>query len=354
MSLAKKQREQIKKYILKQIEDKNKDFVKKTVEVFEISKTTVYRYVREMIDGGVINKTDEKEFPYALATQIFPFYYDTKDDLQEDVIYNSDIRDKISEFPRNVQEIWKYSFTEIMNNAIEHSEAEHIYGILRKNNLNTTIIIGDNGIGIFNKIQNYFKTKLGMNITLDEAVAELFAGKLTTDSSRHSGEGIFFTSRAVDDFMIVSGAKIFSHSSYNEFITDLKEMSSVEKKENDGTVVFMKLSNSSPKDLTDIMFKYSDVDRGFYKTVLPIVNMIENGDPVSRSEARRLGTVIKRFEEVTLDFENVESVGQAFVHELFVVFTRENPKIELKIENANEAITKMISRVMNSNNSYQN
>jgi len=38
----------------------------------------------------------------------------------------------------------------------------------------------------------------------------LAKGKLTTDPKRHSGEGIFFSSRMFDEFDILSGG-VFSH-----------------------------------------------------------------------------------------------------------------------------------------------
>lgn len=57
----------------------------------------------------------------------------------------------------------------------------------------------------------------------------------------------------------------------------------------------MRLSNQSVKDLGAIMTKYSNADRGFYKTDLPLAEMFSNGNPVSRSEAKRLCAVISRF-----------------------------------------------------------
>lgn len=346
MSFTQKQRDNIKSYLLNQIDKKNKDYVHKTVEAYEISKATVYSYLKKMVEEGIIKKT-ENGFPYELISHAANFVYKPSDGLEEDIIFHRDIKGVLPDLPRNVMDIWRYSFTEMMNNAIEHSQAPLIACRVVTDKLNTKIIIGDNGIGIFNNIQKYFKDVLGQEITLNDAVAELFAGKLTTASSNHSGEGIFFTSRAVDYFFILSGNKVFSHTSYDDYIDELKE----NLVSDEGTWVLMKLSNTSPKNLQDIMFGYSDVDRGFYKTALPIVNMFEHGDPVSRSEARRLGAVIKRFEEVSLDFKNVEAVGQAFVHELFVVFKRNNPEIELKVENANTAVSNMIQRVLNSNNS---
>ena len=75
--------------------------------------------------------------------------------------------------------------------------------------------------------------------------------------------------------------------------------------------------------------------------------MFSSGSPVSRSEARRLGTYIKNFEEVTLDFKDVPSVGQAFVHELFVKYQNRNPSISISVVNANDAVSNMISMVKN-------
>ncbi len=92
----------------------------------------------------------------------------------------------------------------------------------------------------------------------------------------------------------------------------------------------------------------TDPERGFYQTRIPIAHMFENGYPISRSEARRLATYIQTFDTVTLDFHNVEKIGQAFTHELFVVFQNAHPKILLQCENANENVTNMIRRVRNS------
>jgi anti-sigma regulatory factor (Ser/Thr protein kinase) len=44
-----------------------------------------------------------------------------------------------------------------------------------------------------------------------QAILELSKGKLTTDPDRHSGQGIFFTSRMMDEFSILSRGAYFSH-----------------------------------------------------------------------------------------------------------------------------------------------
>lgn len=68
------------------------------------------------------------------------------------------------------------------------------------------------------------------------------------------------------------------------------------------------------------------------------------GDLISRSQARRVLLRFDRFSEVLLDFDGVESIGQAFADEIFRVFRRENPKIKLGWTRANPIVERMIRR----------
>ena len=103
-------------------------------------------------------------------------------------------------------EIWHYAFTEMVNNAIDHSGGSTIRVHIKRTAADTQIFVRDNGVGIFKKIQS----ALGL---LDErhAILELSKGKLTTDPDRHTGQGIFFTSRMVDSFDLFSGGVYFNH-----------------------------------------------------------------------------------------------------------------------------------------------
>ena len=82
----------------------------------------------------------------------------------------------------------------MINYVMDHSQAENVKIIVERDYLKTSVIISDNGIGIFKKIKEHFGYR-----TLEEAICELFKGKLTTDSKNHSGEGIFFSSKMMDD-----------------------------------------------------------------------------------------------------------------------------------------------------------
>ena len=91
---------------------------------------------------------------------------------------------------------------------------------------------------------------------------------------------------------------------------------------------------------------FSDVDEGFFRTQIPLIYMFPSAYPVSRSEARRLGEMISSFKEAILDFEGIDDIGQAFAHELFVLWQDKNPEIKLEVINANENTGFMIKRAL--------
>lgn len=341
MAFAKNKRERIKKYILEKIERKDSDFVKKVAKNFGISLTTVYRYVKELANEGIIKK---EEGYYKLTSVEHKFIYHTNGrQLEEDEIFQKEVQPIIYNLPQNVQKVWAYAFTEMMNNAIEHSGAEIICGSVTRNYLDTTIFILDNGIGIFEKIKSYYNYA-----SLDDAISELFKGKLTTDSENHSGEGIFFTSRMLDEFAAMSSGKIFTHDPHFDICKDVESIPEISRwKDEKGTTILMTLSNDSSRTTKEVFDMFSDPDEGFVKTHIPLKNIFANGYPVSRSQARRLTTRFNDFKEVVLDFEGVEDLGQGFAHELFVVFQKRNPKTKLIVENANEDVEKMINHVKN-------
>ena len=102
-----------------------------------------------------------------------------------------------------------------MNNAIEHSGAEKISYAVKRDCLYTEISIVDDGIGVFKNIQKYLLAHGIKNVSTEQAVLELYKGKLTTNLKEHSGEGIFFSSRMLTEFAILSDHAIFSMKSEN-------------------------------------------------------------------------------------------------------------------------------------------
>lgn len=340
---VKKSKENIIQYILNCIYKKDKDFVKKTCNYFKIANSTVYNYLKELEKNDIIKKNSGENFRYTIISKKRYFSYKLKDYLEEDRIFDKDIAPLFSDMNKNVFEAWRYAFTEMMNNAIEHSNAENIYCRVATNFVFNEIVIIDDGIGIFKNIQSYFKNKFNNEIDLSECVSLLFAGKFTTASEGHSGEGIFFTSHIMDEFLIVSDGKRFTRDNFS----DMVENFAIPKTDiNAKTMVGMRLFNSTKKTIKEVFDRFSDMESGFYKTHIPIAHVFPNATPVSRSEARRLCSLFAEFKEVNLDFYGVEQLGQAFVHEIFVVWQKRNPEIKINVENANDNISNFIKRVI--------
>lgn len=335
--MAKDNKEQATGYILKLIAANDKDVAKKTTEVFGVSKSTVYNYIKELLQNGVLQKNGSS---YEIVSQKQMFEYENNGRLSETRIFNSDIAPIFKGFDKNVFSIWQYAFSEMMNNAIEHSSSDKITVVAVTNPLETTVMILDNGIGIFKNIQAYMKKEHDRDIPLDECATLLFAGKFTTAKRFHSGEGIFFTSHMMDNFFIISDNVLFTRNNFSD-----KQLQ--REKTEVGTLVSMSLSNHTKKTAREVFDRFSDVDEGFIKTQIPIAHIFPYGSPVSRSEGRRLGELISKFKQVNLDFVGVEDVGQAFCHEIFVVWQSAHPEATLNILNANDDVDWMIRRVKN-------
>jgi len=322
-------------YILEKIKQEDRAVSKSVAAAFSVNQNTVHMYINELVDQNIIKRV--KRGQYELTRE--EFEYDLrrdKGDLDTDTYaYDACLYDHIKELASNVQSIWSYSFSEMINNVMDHSMAEKAHILIEQDYLSTNVIITDDGVGIFKKIKEHFGFA-----SLDEAICELFKGKLTTDSVNHSGEGIFFSSKMMDDFFIVSDGKVFTNNKYDNSLT--LDIAASDMK---GTCVIMGLSNFTHKNPKEVFDLYADVDGGFTKTKIPMKNIFDSS-PVSRSQAKRVCNRLEKFEEIIIDFEGLEWMGQGFAHQLFVVFAKEHPEIKLIPVNMNEDITKMYNHVI--------
>lgn len=338
MSSIRKRGEVIRAFLLEKVVDHPGDVAALTAAEFGISRQAVSRHLKRLVEEGVLTqKGNTRSRTYELVpldhtTRAYPI----TDALAEDQVLREDVSPLLGSLPDNVAEIWDYGFTEMFNNAIDHSGGSRIAVSVEKTAATTKVVVQDDGIGIFAKIQ----TELGL---IDErhAVLELAKGKLTTDPANHTGEGIFFSSRMFDRFAILSGGTYFSHH-HGEKEDWILEQEKPQK----GTAVFMDLNNHTSRTVRAVFGEYTGgEDYGFNQTVVP-VRMARWGDEnlVSRSQAKRLLARVGRFKTVLFDFEGVEDVGQAFADEIFRVFQNKYPETVVFPINANAAVTRMILR----------
>ncbi len=259
--------------------------------------------------------------------------------LNEDKVY-ADFKTKVSNLralPDNVGHIVSYGFTEMLNNAIDHSRSKGINVGIKAGPNSVEFNVSDKGIGVF---RNVMKQR-NLNNEL-EAIQDLIKGKVTTMKERHTGEGIFFTSRAADLFILES-------HSYRLRVDNTIPDIFVEKIKTGvrGTEVKFTISTASQRDLGAI-FRHYKVDpdsTSFDVTEIKVKLYKEDVDYISRSQAKRLLVDLDKFKRIVLDFEDVPTVGQGFADEVFRVFQNSHPHIQLRPINMNEEVAFMVNRV---------
>lgn len=338
MGTVRKRGKQVRQFILMNLEAHGSDIASLTRKEFGITRQAVSKHIKRLIEykairiQGAGRKRIYKLCPLVEQTND----YDVSHPLAEDVIWDSDIQPLVADLPDSVRDIWVYGFTEMFNNAVDHSSGKKITTLFKRTAITTEIVISDDGEGIFRKIQR----ELNLH---DErhAALELAKGKLTTDPSGYSGQGIFFTSRMFDEFAILSGDVYFSHA-LNEVEDWIHQSQSL----GSSTAVFMKLNNNTQRTTSQVLDAFSSGDDyAFTKTIVP-VRLAQSGDEklVSRSHAKRLLTSVDKYKIVIFDFSGVEVVGQAFADEVFRVFKEQHPEIEIAALNAAEEVSQMIRR----------
>ncbi len=339
---------EVRRFILTELEAHPEDIAKVAAERFDITRQAVHRHLNSLLKDRLIEATGRtRQKRYTLKSELVREVLSLKDNRDEDRVWRTLVEPHLMGLRENVLRICQYGFTEIFNNAIEHSEGSDALVIIGRSATRVNMVVADNGVGIFEKIKSKFDLEDHRH-----AILELVKGKLTTDESRHTGEGIFFASRMFDHFSITSGKLIFVHDT--EFGDDW--LIEDEEKESAGasilhtmsTVIKMRISTDSTRKTQEVFDRYADPevdDYAFSKTRVPL-RLAQYGQDllVSRSQARRIVARFERFKEVFLDFSAVESIGQAFADEIFRVYATGHPEMKLTAVNANEQVTRMIGR----------
>lgn len=313
-----------------------RDLVAMVAAQLGLSPSRVNLQVRELVAGGYLVKQGTTRPTYALgANRRFARQY-PRAGLAEDRVWYGDLLPLLDQLPRNVLDIAHHGVTEMVNNAVDHSEARRVSVSMECSGGCLRFVVEDDGVGIFRKITRALDLP-------DERLAllELSKGKLTTDPQRHSGEGIFFTSRMFDVYRIESGSLVFDHDAAwdLDLLDDALEVA--------GTRVVMQVETDSTRTVEAVFTEYSSGpdDFAFARTVVP-VRLAKVGDEnlVSRSQAKRLLQRVEKFRYVVLDFAEVAGIGQAFADEIFRVFANAHPDVELLHVHAVPEVQQMIRR----------
>ena len=340
--MVKNQAEEIRAYLLDKIPLHPKNIVAKASKAFACSRTTVHRHLNRLLrNKQIIKSGTTRQIQYFLKTEKNKeVIVSLKNQVEEHKVWQENFQKDFQALPKNIRDICEYGFLEILNNAIDHSEGAEVKICSEWTSESLELMIGDNGIGIFKKIKNALDLK-----DERESVLHLSKGKFTTDKQNHTGEGIFFTSRAFDNFRILSKGLSYIRDNKNEDWFLDSSMAEVIA----GTGVKMNINLNSKIKLQDIFSEFveenSDGIPKFNKTNI-IVELSKLGDEqyISRSQARRIVLGLEKFKYVVLDFKDISTVGQGFVDEVFRVFNARYSGTKIEYKNANDNIKFMIER----------
>ena len=241
--------------------------------------------------------------------------------LQEDRAWARDFAPFFDLRP-NVARMAQHAFSELLNNAIDHSGGSAVTVSMRQTALHVQLLVSDDGCGVFERIERSFDID---DPTL--AMFELSKGKLTSLPEQHSGHGLFFTARLADFFNLHANAAAFQ-------LRGLGRPAWVRAKpiERQGTSVYMAIELDTERTLDGVLQAHSrDAGaRDFDRTVVPLRLLVdERAGLESRALAKRVASRLQAFRRAEVDFSGIADVGHGFADELFRVFGRCHPGLEL-------------------------
>ena len=303
-----------------------------------MSRQALNVHLNRLIDEGSVVRTGAtRNARYSLPDQLPPpkpyrgeFSIDGLEEhrMYQRVVLSLNLPTALREEPET---IFQYVFTEILNNAIDHSESKKVRISVVLEAGSVTAEIRDSGIGVFASIAE----KLNYPDEYD-ALLQLVKGKTTTMPEAHSGEGLFFSSKAADRFAIRShNIQVeWSQKHQDVFVSDTRFVK--------GTHVRFTVRRDSRIRLDDIFNEFAprEFDYEFSRSTVHV--KLLGTRYISRSEARRLLINLEKFRQVELDFIQVESVGQGFTDEVFRVFAVQHPEITIEAVNTGPAVAAMI------------
>ncbi len=334
--------------ILVQITEKGSIQAKDVSALTGLSKQSVVVVLNRLIAGQKIARVGQtntvRYIPFAEAEQAaVPNQVVWRRRLENTDLSESTLFAELKNSPffrtanlaKDVARIVEHGFTEMLNNAIEHSESSRIEIEVRANKESFSFEIIDHGIGIFQNVRR--KRNLASDI---EAAQDIFKGKQTTMPATHSGQGIFFTSKMADKFWIMSGkTEVLVDNTIPDFFIK-------PHRHRTGTLVGFLINLGSPRKIQDVFNQFTNSEQRFDKTEIKVELYTMEDSFVSRSQARRLLAGLDEFKRIVLDFNRVEFIGQGFADEIFRVYKNFHPDVEITSVNAVPEVDSMIQRAM--------
>lgn len=241
--------------------------------------------------------------------------------LHEDVPWRRDFAPYFM-LPPQVARMAQHAFGELLNNAADHSGGTHVAVSMRQTPMHLQLLVSDDGCGLFRRIASAFEID-------DPSVAmlELSKGKLTSAPDRHSGRGLFFTARLADMFDLHANATAFQYRGW-----DRRSWFQGRPLARQGTSIYLAIALDTQRTLDSVLRAHSlsGEGYGFEHTQVPLQLVVGTQTGLeTRAQAKRVASRLQSFRRAEVDFTGIADVGHGFADELFRVFSREHPGIDI-------------------------
>ena len=333
--------QEIRVFILEKIPHHPRDIVAVAAEAFGVTRMTVHRHLNRLLrDKKIVKTGTTKGAAYFLKTSLDKtLIFQIQPEIQASQVWDEYLKTSFTRLPGPVLEICRYGFEEVFNNALEHSGGKGVVvkTVWKKDSLELSII--DDGKGIFQSIQK----AVGLQ-DIRESVLQLTKGKFTTRPERHAGRGIFLVSRLFDVFGIFSDGLFYCKDNLgDDWYLEKRKIS-----KSKGTRISLAIRFDSERTLQQVIGQYcekpsagAEIDE---TEILIQLSQMENEPYISRRQAQRVLQGMEKFRRVVLDFQNIPTVGQAFVDEVFRMFRSSQPDIDIRYIHANQDVQFMIDK----------
>ncbi|MDE2396253.1 MAG: DUF4325 domain-containing protein [Burkholderiales bacterium] len=303
-----------------------------------ISRRGAAKLLRRLVDGQWLSSEGTPRRPRfrpGVLRQVVQRY--PLAGLEEDEPWRRDFAPCFDLRP-NVARIAQHAFCELLNNAVDHSGGTSVAVSLRQTAMHLQLLVSDDGCGLFERI--------GQSFAIDDpalAMFELAKGKLTSEPDRHSGRGLFFTSRLADVFDLHANRRAFQFRGWGR-----RGWFPGKPMARQGTSAYLAIALDSERSLDAVLREHSTSGAGYAFETTQVPLQLIGGAAVgfeSRAQARRVVSGLQRFRRAEIDFSGVDELGHGFADELFRVLPRAHPGIELVPVSMAPRVAEMIAAV---------
>jgi len=299
-----------------------------------ISRSAANNLLKKLVAGQwLVNQGTARRphhQPGALRQVVQPY---ALEGLLEDLPWRRDFAPYFV-LPTEVRRMAQHAFTELVNNAVEHSDGKTVTVSMRQTPLHMQLLVSDDGCGVFNRIAQSFAIT---DPTL--ALFEISKGKLTSAPDRHSGHGLFYSSRLADVFDLHANSAAFQYRGWGG-----RSWHATRSAPHTGTSIYLAIALDTTRTLDEVLRAQSDggYGYGFERTRVPLRLLSVDDALASRADAKRVAARLTQFSTAEIDFTGVERVGHSFADELFRVFSRDNPQLQIVPLGMNPQVAQMV------------